>query len=542
AKLNVNTSGSQASLASATNDEYTIGTLTSVGDVNIVSGTVNLESVAGENGTLDVSYGAVANVSGGTDSARNKLGTNTVGTSSALNITSGVSESKNITGSGTVSVGDGTHDAKLVVTTASGNLSNLAVNAKGTADIQAVNDGYTISKLDNAGNVDITNGTVNLEGVAGNEGTLAVSGNATVNVSGSSNKLGTDTVETGSELNIASGSSEAKNITGAGTVNVGDTDNANLSVTAGDNGSGTGLAVLNVNTDGSKATLASANEKTYTLDKVTNKGTVEVTAGNVVINQLVNDKLTQIDKGKLTIAAISGTEGTSGDLVAGDSLPNPGLDTELVLQSGTVNGNLTINSDAKVTLAETGDVTVQSDLTNGGILDISEDHTVAVDGKLANNGTTTNDGTLKAKTLENAGQFTNKNAVEADSVDNSGKLTNAENAEMTVAGDFTNTETGEAINNGQLMVDGVLDNAGEFTNNKTVEAAQAENSGLMTNAAGAEMTVVGEMTNTENGELTNDGTMSANKMTNQGQATNNGQLTVDGALDNAGEFTNNKTV
>ncbi|MBR6000043.1 MAG: hypothetical protein IK089_02170, partial [Oxalobacter sp.] len=322
ATLNVNTADSTVDLTADAGEDYTIGTLTNAGTAKVKGGTVTLENLSGADGDLTVASGATATVKGAD------------------------SKSRNITGEGTVNVGDGSDTAKLTVSAGNGSLTSLDVKSNATADITA-DSSYTIGTLANAGTANVAGGTVTLNSLSGADGDLTVASGATATVKGTDSK--------------------SKNITGEGTVNVGDgSGTAKLTVSAG-NGS---LTNLDVKANGmADITAESAG---YTIETLTNAGTVKISDGNVAITDLVNDDLTQVAKGQLTVATVGGTVGTSGNMTVGDGTNTNALlsyDAELILLEGTVNGDMTILSDGKATLTEAGKtLLIKGDMTNNGIL------------------------------------------------------------------------------------------------------------------------------------------------------------------------------
>lgn len=287
----------------------------------------------------------------------------------------------------------------------------------------------------------------------------------TINTSGTVN---VDNIAGFSAVNVNSGILTADNIQATyGTVNVGSgNQDARLVVTAGQNT----LANLAINTADSKVSLASKDaDTTYTVTNLTNKGTVEVTGGDVHITTLTNDKDVKINVGKLTLNTISSSAGATGNVTVGDTYntynpagwdetKDPVYDSELVLLSNaTITENLTVNRDGKadsdVELTVNGNLTNAGEITNSGTLDVA--------GSITNSGTLGNSGDISAASVANTGDIT----VSAGSLAVAGTLDN--DGDLTVSGGSVSADTfdssGTALMNGGSTTVTTLTNSGDMT-------------------------------------------------------------------------------
>ncbi|MBO4789843.1 MAG: hypothetical protein J5492_02390, partial [Oxalobacter sp.] len=430
------------------NKQYTISTLTNAGTTNIKGGvvdlnggantgsilvtggendgsgtvtgtTVNLSSFA-NNGTASVNSGILNLLDTVTGSGAITIGNNkydktdetlTVATKEKIDAVLGIGYST------TIEELSLNNDAQLEVFTPSTTPTSVTVNKVNGTGFIAVKDAdstltvgnsstdTTLGNLTNAGTVN-TVGNVASTSMSGANGYINVGTDSTQSkftlsggTSDDPNTLGTATIaKAESSLDVISGTSSATNMIGNGIVNVGraastdpavEASHATLSITAADNGTGTGLAALNVNTSGSTANVNAADNKAYTIASLSNEGAVN-TVGNIQASGISGTN------GQINIGS---TDKTSTFSVTGGNVITPntlGVDTvasgsQLKITSGvssatkiTNNGTVLVGTNDSAATLRVGQ------LSGNGILfvdpawsDIDADNTPANASNLA---------------------------------------------------------------------------------------------------------------------------------------------------------------
>ena len=314
-------------------------------------------------------------------------------------------------------------------------------------------------------------------------------------------------VENGSSLtinNIKVINAKGADVTNAGTVTL------------------SGSSLKNISNDGT-VNISGSN-----VDNINGSGTTSVKAGDSIVNQINQNVLNTAENSKLTINSSSKVNNLSnaGQLEHKDKLTlNSGKNTgkivstsgELVLAGNYTNSNvideknLTINAGSLLTNESTGNITVDTTLTN--------------------NSSIKNDGSITIKGTNTLGSISGEGTLTAD-----GKITVNKDIKQT---NVKITEDASLTNNAQITA--TLSNLGQVTSSATNILGNVGNDGTLILTGGTygdyEISGTGTTNVTEN--LTNNGVISQGSIIlNAGKVvTNNGEITS--AITNNGEIKNN---
>ena len=418
--------------------------------------------------------------------------------------------SGNFTNSGTI---DGTGSLTVAGGTNSGSLTQDSLTVGGTftnnASGSIIADVINNGNLTNDGSITSGNFTNNTGATFSNKNTTNVSGNFTN--SGTIDGTGSLTVAGGTN----SGSLTQDSLTVGGTF----TNNASGSIIADVINNGNFTNSGNIGADGNRKDLT--NDGTFT-----NEGTI--LANNFTNNQ---DK-TFTNK---NTTDVSGTFTNSGTIDGAGSLTVAGGTNSgsLTQDSLTVDGTFTNNANGSII----ADVINKGNFTNSG--------NIGADGNrkdLTNDGTFTNEGTILANNFTNNQDktFTNKNTTNVSgnftnsgTIDGAGSLTvaggtnsgNLTQNSLTVGGTFTNDANGSII--ADVINNGNLTNDGSITSNN------------FTNSTGA--TFTNKNTTNVSGTFSNSGTIDGTGSLTVANGTNSGNLTQ-GSLTVGGTFANENNI
>ncbi|AYC99930.1 autotransporter domain-containing protein [Neorhizobium sp. NCHU2750] len=408
------------------------------------------------------------------------------------------------------------------------NSANWTPTAPGTGDATSISTGTpTVSSDATVGSVDVSGGTLHVDGglTASGGTTLSDPGRIEISTSGT---LSSNVEMIGGNLANSGTLDGSLNMTGGETVN----DGTITGKTTVDDGKLTNNFVV---TDVDVAAAAEfVNNSAATAGAVTNAGTAS-NAG--------------------TIATLTNTGGTftnnDGGTITGDT----------VITGGTVNNNFVV-TDVDVAAAAifvnnsgatAGDVTNAGTSSNAGTIATLTN----TGGTFTNNdgGTVTGDTVITGGTVTNnfvvtdvdvmaAAMFVNNTGATAGDVTNAGNSSNAGTiASLTnTGGTFTNNDggtvtgdtvvTGGTVVNNFTVTDVDVAAAASFVNNTGATAGDVTNAGTSSNAG-----TVASLTNT-GGTFTNSGTVTGDTIVTGGTVTNNFTVTdVDVAA--AAAFVNN---
>lgn len=447
-------SASKLTVSQGTIDKDSTVTINSKGTLAVTGGTVALDSDDTWSGNVNVSGGSLALIG----ITKNSTGTFTQSNGSTTISGSGfdLNNENDYVSGGTLNIGTGT--TKTTFGVSKGGISTAStvnLNNNATLNITGGTVGLT-NKGNWSGNVNMTDGTLNVNSATKNTvGTITQTG-GTTNVIGS-----------GFDLNNATDS-----ITG-GTLNIGDGTNASsMGVSQGTLGSDTNVRIT------TNGTL-NVNGGSVTLDNTdTWRGNVNVTDGTLELNNVnKNTKGTfaQTD-GETTVTGTSFDLNNEADKVSGGTL-NVGdgsTTTKLGVSKGTISKDATVDLTTNSTLnvsggsvsldnadTWTGDINVTNgslaligiNNKNGKLIQTGGTTTVTGTGlNLNNSSDDISGGTLKIGDGTTASDIT----VSKGTIEKNATVSVDSNSAMTVSGGTVNLDNGDSLKGSLAISDGTL--------------------------------------------------------------------------------------
>ena len=421
------------------------GTFTNSGTLTANGTFTNTATVQGDNGTLNIKNGGT---SSGSISQKDISVAGSFENNSTMTSTNSFTNSGNITGGGSISVKNGSN-------TATGSIAQAITNSG-----SFTNSGSISGEVTNNGTY-TNNGTIS--GAITNDGTSFTNNNIiTGNIS---NEGGTFTNGTAGKIGDAS---HKVNITNDATF----TNNG--SVVAGTIANNTGAAIN--------------NNKTITVDTLTNNSTINGANGTLTIN----------------------TTGTNNGSITQNKV--------IVASGGTfTNGNGTNSASINAAIENNGTFENKANSTVGS----SSNKT-----SITNNGTFKNFGNVIASLVKNESgkTITNNNSIETDSINNAGIIDGT--------GDLT---TAGGTNSGSIT-QGSLTNTGTLNHSGSIVVNTINNSGNIQGISDSN----GSLT-LKNGTSSNTGSMTLSSLTNEAASTleGNGNLTLSNGGSNEGTISQN---
>ena len=500
--------GAVLSTSGNADSSYAIGTLTGNGEVNVTTGSLQIDNNAALN---NLANDGKTNI-GGTLAAANNI-TNT----NELTVNGKVS-AKDVTNSGTLTLKNGAELEDIV------NSGNAYITGKTSAE----------NITNNEGNIFNAEGDVNAQNIT-NKGDMDIDGNTE-----------TELLITNSGSLDVTGSVTGKDFTNSGNANVG--EELTLTGTLKNTNSITVNSEANLNDVTNSGTLTLKNDAD--IHNLTNENTVLI-SGNADVNNIINNKHMSVD-GNLNVAV---------------DVKN--TDTLTVKKDLNVTGNITTSKTLDVTgsvsaanLTNEGSVSVGGTLTVSG--DVSNTNTITVVGKVIAEDVT-NSGNLTFRNGAEINDFINNGSAYITGSTSANNITNNEEKIFNITGDviaqnitnkgdmdITGNAAAEVLisNSAALDVTGTLTTV-DFTNNGTANISEnLISTGILNNTDA--LTVEGhaglnDVTNSgtltlKNGadihDLTNDNIVKITGNANTNNVVNNKQMTVEGSLASTGNVIN----
>ena len=500
--------GAVLSTSGNADSSYAIGTLTGNGEVNVTTGSLQIDNNAALN---NLSNDGKTNIGGTLTAANNITNTNELTVNGKLS-------AKDVTNSGTLTLKNGAELEDIV------NSGNAYITGKTSAE----------NITNNEGNIFNAEGDVNAQNIT-NKGDMDIYGNTE-----------TELLITNSGSLDVTGSVTGKDFTNTGSASVGE----ELTLTGNLNNTNSltvnGLANLHDVTNSGTLTLKDDAD----IHNLTNENTVLI-SGNADANNIINNKQMSVN-GNLSVAVdvkntdtltvkkdlnVAGNITTSKTLDVTGSVSAANLTNE---GSVSVGGTLTASGDVSNTntITVVGKVIVE-DVTNSGILTFGNGAEI---NDFVNNGSAYITGSTIANNITNNEEkiFNITGDVIAQNINNKGDMDITGNAAAEVlilnsaALDVTGTlTTVDFTNNGianiseNLISTGILNNTDVLTVEGQAGLNDVTNSGTLTLKNGADIH-----------DLTNDNIVKITGNANTNNVVNNKQMTVEGSLASTGNVIN----
>ena len=500
--------GAVLSTSGNADSSYAIGTLTGNGEVNVTTGSLQIDNNAALN---NLANDGKTNIGGTLAAANNITNTNELTVNGKLS-------AKDVTNSGTLTLKNGAELEDIV------NSGNAYITGKTSAE----------NITNNEGNIFNAEGDVNAQNIT-NKGDMDIDGNTE-----------TELLITNSGSLDVTGSVTGKDFTNSGNANVG--KELALTGTLMNTNSITVNGEANLNDVTNSGTLTLKNDAD--IHNLTNENTVLI-SGNADVNNIINNKHMSVD-GNLNVAV---------------DVKN--TDTLTVKKDLNVTGNITTSKTLDVTgsvsaanLTNEGSVSVGGTLTVSG--DVSNTNTITVVGKVIAEDVT-NSGNLTFRNGAEINDFINNGSAYITGSTSANNITNNEEKIFNITGDviaqnitnkgdmdITGNAAAEVLisNSAALDVTGTLTTV-DFTNNGTANISEnLISTGILNNTDA--LTVEGhaglnDVTNSgtltlKNGadihDLTNDNIVKITGNANTNNVVNNKKMTVEGSLASTGNVIN----